>query len=79
MAVVIASVIGGVYYVRIVQIIYFSTFFLLTWQRALNRLGQIKFRKSIPLGVAIFIVLFIIISPTWALQMAHDATIGLYI
>ena len=79
MAVVIALVIAGVYYVKIVQIIYFSTFFLLTWQRALNRLGQIKSRKSMPLRAAIFIVLFIIISSTWALQMAHGAAIGLYI
>lgn len=79
MAVVIASVIAGVYYVRIVQIIYFSTFFLLTWQKALNRLGLIKFRKSMPLGAATFIVLFLMMSPTWVLQMTHDATIGLYI
>ena len=49
MAVVMASVIGGVYYVRIVQILYFTNYFLLTWQKVLNRLDVIKFRKSIPL------------------------------
>lgn len=79
MVVVIASVIGGVYYVRIVQIMYFSTFFLLTWQRILNRLGQIEFRKSMPLGIGIFLVLFLMMTPAWVLQMAHDATIGLYV
>lgn len=62
-AVVLASVIAGVYYVRIVRIIYFSTLFMFTWQKALNRLEVIKFRKSMPLGVAIFIVLFIMMSP----------------
>lgn len=62
-AVVLASVIAGVYYVRIVRIIYFSTLFMLTWQKALNRLEVIKFRKSMPLGVAIFIVLFLMMSP----------------
>ena len=63
MAVVMASVIGGVYYVRIVQILYFTNYFLLTWQKVLNRLDVIKFRKSIPLGGAIFIILFLMVSP----------------
>lgn len=63
MAVVIASVIAGVYYVRIVRIIYFTNYFLLTWQKVLNRLEVIKFRKSIPLGAAIFMILFLMVSP----------------
>ena len=54
MAVVIASVIAGVYYVRIVQIIYFTNSFWGTWPKVIHRLEVLPFRKSIPLGAAIF-------------------------
>nr|YP_001633645.1 NADH dehydrogenase subunit 2 [Negombata magnifica]CAM06610.1 NADH dehydrogenase subunit 2 [Negombata magnifica] len=79
MMVVVASVIAGVYYVRVVQIIYFPSYSLLTWQKAINRLEVINLRKSILLGVVFFIILSLMVSPNWVLQMTHDATISLYI
>nr|YP_001648543.1 NADH dehydrogenase subunit 2 [Iotrochota birotulata]ABW83878.1 NADH dehydrogenase subunit 2 [Iotrochota birotulata] len=79
MVIVMASVIAGVYYVRVVQIIYFPNYFLLTWQKVINRLEVINLRKSILLGVAFFIILFIMVSPNWVLQVTHDATISLYL
>lgn len=63
MAVVMASVIAGVYYVRVVRIIYFTTLFWLAWQKAFNGLEVIKLRQSMPLGVSIFLVLFLMMSP----------------
>ena len=63
MAVVIASVITGVYYVRIVQIIYFTNSFLGTWSKVIHRLEVLPFRKSIPLGAVIFLLMFLMMSP----------------
>ncbi len=63
MAVVIASVIAGVYYVRIVQIIYFTNSFLGTWPKVIHRFEVLPFRKSIPLGAAIFLLMFLMMSP----------------
>ena len=61
MVIVVASVIAGVYYVRVVQIIYFPSYFLLIWQKVINRLGVINLRKSILLGVVFFFILFLMV------------------
>ena len=79
MMIVVVSVIAGVYYVRVVQIIYFSSYFLLIWQKVIDRLEVINLRKSVFLGAIFFIVLFLMVLPNWVLQMTHDATISIYI
>lgn len=82
MAVVIATVIAGVYYVRVVQIIFFTYGglpIMFSWLKVLYKQVIIKFRFTIPLGVAIFLILFIMVSPNWILVVAHDASMGLYI
>jgi NADH:ubiquinone oxidoreductase subunit 2 (subunit N) len=79
MVIVVASVIGGVYYVRVVQIIYFPNYFWLIWQKVINRLEGMNLRKSILLGVVFFMILFLVVSPNWVLQMTHNATISVYI
>lgn len=79
MMVVVVSVIAGVYYVRVVQIIYFSSYYLLIWQKVIDRLEGINLRKSVFLGGIFFIVLFLMVLPNWVLQMTHDATISVYI
>ena len=79
MVIIVASVIGGVYYVRVVQIIYFSNYFWLIWQKTINRLSGINLRKSVLLGVIFFMVLLLAVSPNWVLQMTHNATISVYI
>lgn len=79
MMIVVVSVIAGVYYVRVVQIIYFSSHFLLIWQKVINRLEEINLRKSVFLGGVLYIVLFLMVLPNWVLQMTHDATISIYI
>lgn len=80
--VVVSSVIAGVYYVRLVQIIYFPLGLeessMLTLQKALEKEKQIDFNKSVLIGLTFFIILFLIISPNFLLQITHDATISLY-
>ena len=80
--VVISSVIAGVYYVRVVQIIYFplglGDYSMLIWQKALKKVKRIDFSKSVLIGVTFFMVLFLIISPNFLLQITHDAIICLY-
>lgn len=80
--IVISSVIAGVYYVRLVQIIYFplgsGEYSMLIWQKVLKKEKRIDFSKSVLIGFTFFIVLFLIISPNFLLQITHDATISLY-
>ncbi len=80
--VVISSVIAGVYYVRVVQIIYFpiglGDYGTLIWQKILKKAKEIDFRKSLLTGLTFFMILFIIISPNFLLQMTHEAIISLY-
>ena len=80
---VISSVIAGVYYVRVVQIIYFQTEgpfggSILIWQKVLNREKRVDLSKSLLIGSTFFIILFIMIAPNFLLQITHDATISLY-
>jgi len=80
--IVISSVIAGVYYVRLVQIIYFpfgsEESFMLIWQKVLKKEKRVDFSKSVLIGLTFFIILFLIISPNFLLQITHDATISLY-
>ena len=80
--IVISSVIAGVYYVRLVQIIYFpfgsGEYSMLIWQKVLKKEKRIDFSKSVLIGLTFFIILFLIISPNFLLQITHDATISLY-
>lgn len=80
---VISSVVAGVYYVRLVQIIYFQTDgplggSILVWQKVLNREKRVDLSKSLLIGFTFFIILFLMISPNFLLQITHDATISLY-
>jgi NADH:ubiquinone oxidoreductase subunit 2 (subunit N) len=84
---VISSVIAGVYYVRLVQIIYFQADYpILIWQKLLRPQGDIRgypdrrvdFSKSVVAGLTFFLILFLMISPNFLLQITHDATISLY-
>lgn len=78
--IVVSSVIAGVYYVRLVQIIYFpgEEYFMLILQKVLKKEKRINFSKSVLIGLTFFIILFLIISPNFLLQISHDATISLY-
>lgn len=80
--VVVSSVIAGVYYVRLVQIIYFpfgrADYSLLIWQKVLRKEKRINLSKSLLIGFTFFIILFLMISPNFLLQITHDATISLY-
>lgn len=80
--IVVSSVIAGVYYVRLVQIIYFpwgaEEYSMLNMQKTLKKEKQIEFSKSVLIGLTFFIILFLIISPNFLLQITHDATISLY-
>jgi len=80
--IVLSSVIAGVYYVRLVQIIYFPLgsrdYSMLVWQKGLKKERRIDFSKSVIIGATFFIILFLIVSPNFLLQLTHDATISLY-
>lgn len=80
--VVVSSVIAGVYYVRLVQIIYFPSgkagYSLLVWQKILRKEKRINLSKSLLIGSTFFIILFLMISPNFLLQITHDAAISLY-
>ncbi len=80
--IVLSSGIAGVYYVRLVQIIYFPLgsrdYLMLVWQKGLKKEIRIDFSKSAIIGATFFIILFLIVSPSFLLQLTHDATISLY-
>nr|QDH12159.1 NADH dehydrogenase subunit 2 [Halichondria sp. HK-2019] len=80
--IVLSSVIAGVYYVRLVQIIYFPLgsreYSMLVWQKVLKKEKRVDLSKSIIIGATFFIILFLIISPSFLLQLTLDATISLY-
>nr|CAD1874622.1 nad2 [Tethya wilhelma] len=83
MVVVLSSVIAGVYYVRLVQIIFFpfgmADYSVLIWQRALRKEQRINLSRSLLIGFTSFMVLFLMISPSFLLQITHDAVISLYL
>ena len=77
--VVVSSVIAGVYYVRVVQIIYFQVeSSILIWERIFKKERVMELSKSMLIGVTFFIILFLMVSPNFLLQITHDATISLY-
>lgn len=77
--IVVSSVIAGVYYVRVVQIIYFQVEnSVLIWQRIFKKERAMELSKSLLIGFTFFIILFLMVSPDFLLQITHDATISLY-
>ena len=77
--VVISSVIAGVYYVRVVQIIYFQVEnSILIWEGIFKKDKVMELSKSLVIGFTFFIILFLMASPNFLLQITHDATISLY-
>lgn len=76
---VISSVIAGVYYVRLAQIIYFQAdYSIFIWEKVLKKEKRVDLSKSLLIGSTFFIILFLMISPNFLLQITHDATISLY-
>nr|YP_001648572.1 NADH dehydrogenase subunit 2 [Ptilocaulis walpersi]ABW83893.1 NADH dehydrogenase subunit 2 [Ptilocaulis walpersi] len=76
---VISSVIAGVYYVRLVHLIYFPiNYSILIWQNILIKQRNINLSKSILIGITFYIILFLIITPNFLLQISHNAVISLY-
>lgn len=76
---VISSVIAGVYYVRLVHLIYFQyDYSLLIWQKVLKKDKRIDYSKSLLIGSTFFIILFLMVSPNFFLLISHHATLGLY-
>jgi NADH-quinone oxidoreductase subunit N len=63
LTIVVASVIAGVYYVRVAQIIYFPNYFSLLSQKLINRVAIINLRKSVILGGASYLICFLTIVP----------------
>lgn len=77
--VVVSSVIAGVYYVRVVQIIYFQVeSSILIWERIFKKERVMGLSKSMLIGVTFFIILLLMASPNFLLQITHGATISLY-
>nr|YP_010133397.1 NADH dehydrogenase subunit 2 [Exaiptasia diaphana]CDG50905.1 NADH dehydrogenase subunit 2 [Exaiptasia diaphana]CDG50919.1 NADH dehydrogenase subunit 2 [Exaiptasia diaphana] len=76
---VVCSVVAGVYYVRIVKIIYFQgDSFFLVGLKTLREKKRINFRKSLLIGASFYLMVFMIICPNLLLQLAHWATVGLF-
>nr|YP_009468828.1 NADH dehydrogenase subunit 2 [Anemonia manjano]AVA29789.1 NADH dehydrogenase subunit 2 [Anemonia manjano] len=76
---VVCSVVAGVYYVRIVKIIYFQAdSFFLVGLKTLREKKRLNFRRSLLIGVSLYPIGFMIISPNILLQLAHWATVGLF-
>ena len=79
LTVVVSSVIAGFYYVRVVRIIYFQVEnSILIWERIFKKEREMELSKSMLIGVTFFIILFLMVSPNFLLQITHDATISLY-
>ena len=77
--VVVSAVIGGAYYVRIVQIVYFQVdYSILIWQNILKKEKNVKFKNSLLIGATFFILLFLIFNPHFLFQITHDAAVSLY-
>lgn len=81
--VVLSSVVAGVYYVRLVQIIYFpyglTDYSMLIWQKILRKEKEMNLSRSLLISFTFFMILFLMISPNFLMQITHDATISLYL
>nr|YP_009734554.1 NADH dehydrogenase subunit 2 [Microzoanthus occultus]QIB71113.1 NADH dehydrogenase subunit 2 [Microzoanthus occultus] len=76
---VVCSVVAGIYYVRVVKIIYFQTDYpILLAVKTLRRENLINFRKGMLISISLFILVSLITSPNLLLQCAHWATVGLF-
>nr|YP_009158837.1 NADH dehydrogenase subunit 2 [Porites rus]CRN13696.1 NADH dehydrogenase subunit 2 (mitochondrion) [Porites rus] len=76
---VVCSVVAGVYYVRIVKIIYFqASFSLLICSKVLRKENWINLRKALLIGAGLYVIGFTMLSPNLWLQLAHWAVGGLF-
>nr|YP_654370.1 NADH dehydrogenase subunit 2 [Nematostella sp. JVK-2006]ABG02344.1 NADH dehydrogenase subunit 2 [Nematostella sp. JVK-2006] len=76
---VVCSVVAGVYYVRLVKIIYFQAdSYFLMGLKTLKKERRINFRRSLLIGGSLFPIGFMILSPNLLLQLAFWATVGLF-
>nr|QIN90385.1 NADH dehydrogenase subunit 2 [Edwardsianthus gilbertensis] len=76
---VICSVVAGVYYVRLVKIIYFqSDSYFLIGLKTLKKERRINFRRSLLVGSNLFPIGFLILTPNLLLQLVFWATVGLF-
>nr|YP_654409.1 NADH dehydrogenase subunit 2 [Siderastrea radians]ABG02383.1 NADH dehydrogenase subunit 2 [Siderastrea radians] len=76
---VMCSVVAGVYYVRIVKIIYFqASFSLLISSKMLRKENWINLRKALLIGAGLYVIGFTMFSPNLWLQLAHWAVGGLF-
>ncbi|YP_008815390.1 NADH dehydrogenase subunit 2 (mitochondrion) [Acropora digitifera] len=76
---VMCSVVAGVYYVRIVKIIYFqASFSLLISSKVLRKENWINLRKALLIGAGLYVIGFTMLSPNLWLQLAHWAVGGLF-
>lgn len=72
---VISSVIAGVYYVRLVKIIYFQpNYSVLVWEKVLEEEKRVEMGRSLLIGGGFYIVLFMMAAPNFILQITYDAT-----
>ena len=75
---VVCSVIAGVYYVRIVKIIYFQAgSSSLIWQHVFIKDKVESFFKYILIGISLFFILFLMFTPNFIMLVSHNATMGL--
>nr|YP_009545479.1 NADH dehydrogenase subunit 2 [Alveopora japonica]AHY04487.1 NADH dehydrogenase subunit 2 [Alveopora sp. MFL-2014]AYO28835.1 NADH dehydrogenase subunit 2 [Alveopora japonica] len=76
---VMCSVVAGVYYVRVVKIIYFqASFSLLISSKMLRKENWINLRKALLIGAGLYVIGFTMFSPNLWLQLAHWAVGGLF-
>lgn len=69
---VVCSVVAGVYYVRVVKILYFQTDYpVLLGIKALRGANQINLRKGLLISVSLYAIACTIISPNFLLQLSH--------
>nr|YP_654318.1 NADH dehydrogenase subunit 2 [Agaricia humilis]ABG02292.1 NADH dehydrogenase subunit 2 [Agaricia humilis] len=76
---VVCSVVAGVYYVRVVKVIYFqASFSLLISLKMLRKENWINLRKALLIGGSLYVIGFTMLSPNLWLQLAHWAVGGLF-
>lgn len=71
--------IAGVYYVRLVIILYFQPDSLgLVLQRGVKNEERMNINVSLLIGVTIYIIMFIMVCPNFIMQLSHDVIISLF-
>ena len=76
--IVLSTVVAGVYYVRLVKIIYFQRdCWGLVWERVLCRGERADLMVSLLVGGCFYGVLLVMVFPGFILQMTYDAAADL--